>query len=57
MDIGFVEFELKFFIVFEYEKFKNILKLFYGVLNFGVSDDFRVYKCFDEMIYFLNFDY
>ncbi|MFP6054544.1 glycosyltransferase family 9 protein [Helicobacter pylori] len=57
VDIGFVEFELKLPIAFEYEKFKNILKPPYGVLNLGASDDFRVYKRFDEMIYFLNPDY
>ncbi|WP_390182097.1 glycosyltransferase family 9 protein [Helicobacter pylori] len=57
VDIGFVELELKLPIAFEYEKFKNILKPPYGVLNLGASDDFRVYKRFDEMIYFLNPDY
>ena len=57
MDIGFVELELKLPIAFEYEKFKNILKPPYGVLNLGASDDSRVYKRFDEMIYFLNPDY
>ncbi|MFP6216865.1 glycosyltransferase family 9 protein [Helicobacter pylori] len=57
MDIGFVGLELKLPIAFEYEKFKNILKPPYGVLNLGASDDFRVYKRFDEMIYFLNPDY
>ncbi|WQR93161.1 glycosyltransferase family 9 protein [Helicobacter pylori] len=57
VDIGFVEFELKLPTAFEYEKFKNVLKPPYGVLNLGASDDFRVYKRFDEMIYFLNPDY
>ncbi|MCQ2879803.1 glycosyltransferase family 9 protein [Helicobacter pylori] len=57
VDIGFVELELKLPIAFEHEKFKNILKPPYGVLNLGASDDFRVYKRFDEMIYFLNPDY
>ncbi|MDU9758857.1 glycosyltransferase family 9 protein [Helicobacter pylori] len=57
VDIGFVELELKLPIAFEYEKFKNILKPPYGVLNLGASDDFRVYKRFDEMIAFLNPDY
>ncbi|WQS61277.1 glycosyltransferase family 9 protein [Helicobacter pylori] len=57
VDIGFVGLELKLPIAFEYEKFKNILKPPYGVLNLGASDDFRVYKRFDEMIYFLNPDY
>ncbi|WQZ81672.1 glycosyltransferase family 9 protein [Helicobacter pylori] len=57
VDIGFVELELKLPIAFEYEKFKNILKPPYGVLNLGSSDDFRMYKRFDEMIYFLNPDY
>ncbi|RKU99952.1 glycosyltransferase family 9 protein [Helicobacter pylori] len=57
VDIGFVELELKLPIAFEYEKFKNILKPPYGVLNLGASDDLRVYKRFDEMIYFLNPDY
>ncbi|GAA7253072.1 glycosyltransferase family 9 protein [Helicobacter pylori] len=57
VDIGFVELELKLPIAFEYEKFKNILKPPYGVLNLGASDDFRVYKRFDEMIYFLNPNY
>lgn len=57
VDIGFVELELKLPIAFEYEKFKNILKPPYGVLNLGASDDFRVYKRFDEVIYFLNPDY
>ncbi|MFA4745646.1 glycosyltransferase family 9 protein [Helicobacter pylori] len=57
VDIGFVELELKLPIAFEYEKFKNVLKPPYGVLNLGASDDFRVYKRFDEMIYFLNPDY
>ncbi|GAA7475078.1 hypothetical protein ID1076_13020 [Helicobacter pylori] len=57
MDIGFVGLELKLPIAFEYEKFKNILKPPYGVLNLGASDDLRVYKRFDEMIYFLNPDY
>ncbi len=57
VDIGFVELELKLPIAFEYEKFKNILKPPYGVLNLGSSDDFKVYKRFDEMIYFLNPDY
>ncbi|MGL2647028.1 glycosyltransferase family 9 protein [Helicobacter pylori] len=57
VDIGFVELELKLPIAFEYEKFKNILKPPYGVLNLGASNDFRVYKRFDEMIYFLNPDY
>lgn len=57
VDIGFVELELKLPIAFEYEKFKNILKPPYGVLNLGASDDFRMYKRFDEMIYFLNPDY
>ncbi|WQZ67326.1 glycosyltransferase family 9 protein [Helicobacter pylori] len=57
VDIGFVELELKLPIAFEYEKFKNILKPPYGILNLGASDDFRVYKRFDEMIYFLNPDY
>ncbi len=57
VDIGFVELELKLPTAFEYEKFKNVLKPPYGVLNLGASDDFRVYKRFDEMIYFLNPDY
>ncbi|WRE75418.1 glycosyltransferase family 9 protein [Helicobacter pylori] len=57
VDIGFVGLELKLPIAFEYEKFKNVLKPPYGVLNLGASDDFRVYKRFDEMIYFLNPDY
>ncbi|WQW73527.1 glycosyltransferase family 9 protein [Helicobacter pylori] len=57
VDIGFVELELKLPIAFEYEKFKNILKPPYGVLNLGASCDFRVYKRFDEMIAFLNPDY
>ncbi|MGL2699465.1 glycosyltransferase family 9 protein [Helicobacter pylori] len=57
VDIGFVELELKLPIAFEYEKFKNILKPPYGVLNLGASNDFRVYKRFDEMIAFLNPDY
>ncbi|WQY53638.1 glycosyltransferase family 9 protein [Helicobacter pylori] len=57
VDIGFVGLELKLPIAFEYEKFKDILKPPYGVLNLGASDDFRVYKRFDEMIYFLNPDY
>ncbi|WQT17442.1 glycosyltransferase family 9 protein [Helicobacter pylori] len=57
VDIGFVELELKLPTAFEYEKFKNILKPPYGVLNLGASDDFRVYKRFDEMIAFLNPDY
>ncbi|WQX99572.1 glycosyltransferase family 9 protein [Helicobacter pylori] len=57
VDIGFVELELKLPTAFEYEKFKNILKPPYGVLNLGASDGFRVYKRFDEMIYFLNPDY
>ncbi|GAA8118097.1 glycosyltransferase family 9 protein [Helicobacter pylori] len=57
VDIGFVELELKLPTAFEYEKFKNILKPPYGVLNLGASDDFRVYKRFDEVIYFLNPDY
>ncbi len=57
VDIGFVELELKLPIAFEYEKFKNILKPPYGILNLGSSDDFRVYKRFDEMIAFLNPDY
>ncbi|WQR88925.1 glycosyltransferase family 9 protein [Helicobacter pylori] len=57
VDIGFVELELKLPIAFEYEKFKNILKPPYGVLNLGASDDLRVYKRFDEMIAFLNPDY
>ncbi len=57
VDIGFVELELKLPIAFEYEKFKNILKPPYGMLNLGASDDFRVYKHFDEMIAFLNPDY
>lgn len=57
VDIGFVGLELKLPIAFEYEKFKNILKPPYGVLNLGASDDFRVYKRFDDMIYFLNPDY
>ncbi len=57
VDIGFVELELKLPIAFEYEKFKNILKPPYGVLNLGASDDSRVYKRFDEMIAFLNPDY
>ncbi|WQX80931.1 glycosyltransferase family 9 protein [Helicobacter pylori] len=57
VDIGFVGLELKLPIAFEYEKFKNILKPPYGVLNLGASDDFRVYKRFDEMIAFLNPDY
>uniref|UniRef100_UPI0005340E66 glycosyltransferase family 9 protein n=1 Tax=Helicobacter pylori TaxID=210 RepID=UPI0005340E66 len=57
VDIGFVGLELKLPIAFEYEKFKNILKPPYGVLNLGASDDFKVYKRFDEMIYFLNPDY
>ncbi|OOP85576.1 glycosyltransferase family 9 protein [Helicobacter pylori] len=57
VDIGFVGLELKLPIAFEYEKFKNILKPPYGVLNLGASNDFRVYKRFDEMIYFLNPDY
>lgn len=57
VDIGFVELELKLPIAFECEKFKNILKPPYGVLNLGASDDFRVYKRFDEVIYFLNPDY
>lgn len=57
VDIGFVELELKLPIAFEYEKFKNILKPPYGVLNLGASNDLRVYKRFDEMIAFLNPDY
>ncbi|MGL2863741.1 glycosyltransferase family 9 protein [Helicobacter pylori] len=57
VDIGFVELELKLPIAFEYEKFKNILKPPYGVLNLGSSNDFKVYKRFDEMICFLNPDY
>ncbi|GAA8648024.1 hypothetical protein KYTH83_13050 [Helicobacter pylori] len=57
VDIGFVGLELKLSIAFEYEKFKNILKPPYGVLNLGASDDFRVYKRFDKMICFLNPDY
>ncbi len=57
VDIGFVGLELKLPTAFEYKKFKNILKPPYGVLNLGASDDFRVYKRFDEMIYFLNPDY
>ncbi|GAA7845735.1 glycosyltransferase family 9 protein [Helicobacter pylori] len=57
VDIGFVELELKLPTAFEHEKFKNILKPPYGVLNLGASDDFRVYKRFDEMICFLNPDY
>ncbi|MGL2880379.1 glycosyltransferase family 9 protein [Helicobacter pylori] len=57
VDIGFVGLELNLPIAFEYEKFKNILKPPYGVLNLGASDDFRVYKRFDEMICFLNPDY
>ncbi len=57
VDIGFVELELKLPIAFEYEKFKNVLKPPYGVLNLGASDDLRVYKRFDEMIAFLNPDY
>ncbi|WQS72870.1 glycosyltransferase family 9 protein [Helicobacter pylori] len=57
VDIGFVGLELKLPIAFEYEKFKNILKPPYGILNLGASDDLRVYKRFDEMIYFLNPDY
>ncbi|GAA6977933.1 glycosyltransferase family 9 protein [Helicobacter pylori] len=57
VDIGFVELELKLPIAFEYEKFKDILKPPYGVLNLGASDSFRVYKRFDEMIYFLNPSY
>ncbi|GAA7190955.1 glycosyltransferase family 9 protein [Helicobacter pylori] len=57
VDIGFVELELKLPTAFEYEKFKNILKPPYGVLNLGASDDFRVYKRFDEMIAFLNPEY
>ncbi|MGL2526292.1 glycosyltransferase family 9 protein, partial [Helicobacter pylori] len=57
VDIGFVELELRLPIAFECEKFKNILKPPYGILNLGASDDFRVYKRFDEMIYFLNPDY
>ncbi|MGL2692517.1 glycosyltransferase family 9 protein [Helicobacter pylori] len=57
VDIGFVELELKLPIAFEYEKFKNILKPPYGVLNLGASNDLRVYKRFDEMIAFLNPEY
>ncbi len=57
VDIGFVELELKLPIAFEYEKFKDILKPPYGVLNLGASDDLRVYKRFDEMISFLNPNY
>ncbi|GAA7123242.1 glycosyltransferase family 9 protein [Helicobacter pylori] len=57
VDIGFVELELKLPTAFEYEKFKNVLKPPYGMLNLGASDDFRVYKRFDEMIYFLNPNY
>ncbi|WP_225236262.1 glycosyltransferase family 9 protein [Helicobacter acinonychis] len=54
VDIGFVKLELKLPAAPEYEKFQNLLKPPYGVLNLGASDDFRVYKRFDEMIAFLN---
>ncbi len=54
VDIGFVKLELKLPVAPEYEKFQNILKPPYGVLNLGASDDLKVYKRFDEMIAFLN---